>query len=184
MPAALPASAPGLGCAGRDGGGIKMVFRLLLGVAMLATSALPATAIAADVYIMRHLQKADASADPPLSDEGAARAQEVAELLEDRGIKAVFATDTQRAEQTGAPLAARLGIAVTTYDPRDPAALADSVKSAGGPVLVVGHSNTVPDLVAHFGGPRPPAMTEQDYGTIFVVDGTGGVTRIELAKAR
>ena len=156
-----------------------MIGRLLIGVAaMLALST--SHAAAADVYVVRHLEKADASADPPLSERGAEQAEWLAELLEDRAIKAVFATDTQRAELTAAPLAARLGIAVTSYDPRNPAALVAAVRAGGGSVLVVGHSNTVPDLVERFGGTRPTAMGEKDYGTVFVVDANGAVTQLQL----
>ena len=146
----------------------------------LAAALIASAAVAAPVYVTRHLER-EPGDDPPLTERGAARAEQLAELLAQANIKAVFATATKRAQETGAPLAKRLGIAVTTYNPRDVDALVAAVRSAAGPVLIVGHSNTVPDLVARFGGDKPAALGEQDYGTLFVVhDGTSEVHRIVL----
>jgi hypothetical protein len=53
-----------------------------------------------------------------------------------------------------------------------------------GAVLIVGHSNTVPDLVARVGGKEAIALTEQDYGTVFVVTRVDSkVSRIEVGPA-
>ena len=52
-----------------------------------------------------------------------------------------------------------------------------------GAVLIVGHSNTVPDIVARFGG-TPVPLGEQDYCTVFVVKpGTAAVEQIVLKAA-
>lgn len=132
-----------------------------------------------EVFVIRHLQKG-AGDDPPLTAEGAANAERLADLLQDRTIAAIFATRTRRAIETAAPLASRLGIAVTPYDPTNPEALAAAVAAAPGPVLVVGHSNTVPELVARFGGTPPRPLSEQDYGTLFIVEPDGDVTMLEV----
>lgn len=155
--------------------------KLLLAVlAVLGAIAATQPAAAADtVYVLRHLEKAE-GADPPLSPEGAANAQILADRFAKSGIKAIFATATKRAMQTAEPLAKRLGIPITTYDPRDPAALVRAVGAVEGAVLIVGHSNTVPDIVARFDG-TPVPITEQDYGTVFVVKpGNAGVEQIVL----
>ena len=157
------------------------MMKWFLAAAVLAASLIPSPAHAATVYVIRHLERAPGDDDPSLSERGAARAGQLADLLAGANIKAVFATATRRAQETGAPLAKRLGIAVTTYNPRDVDALAAAVKAAGGAVLVVGHSNTVASLVARFGGAKPAELSEQDYGTLFVVhDGISQVHRIEL----
>ena len=157
------------------------MMKWFLAAAILATPLLPSPAHAATVYVIRHLERAPGDDDPSLSERGAARAGQLANLLAGANIKAVFATATRRAQETGAPLAKRLGIAVTTYNPREVDALAAAVKTAGGAVLVVGHSNTVASLVARFGGAKPAELSEQDYGTLFVVhDGISQVHRIEL----
>ena len=153
-------------------------------IALLLAVTLPQAALAADpVFVMRHLQKAE-GADPPLSAEGAANARAVADMLAKSGIKAIFATPTRRAMETAQPLAARLGLTVTPYDPSKPEALAAAAAKVQGAVLVVGHSNTVPDLVARFGGKQPISLGEQDYGTVFVVTHDDGkVSRIEIQPA-
>jgi broad specificity phosphatase PhoE len=131
------------------------------------------------VFVIRHLQKGKGD-DPPLTAEGAANAERLADLLDDRGIAAIFATPTRRAMETAAPLSKRLGIAITPYDPKNPEALADSVAAVPGPVLVVGHSNTVHELVGSFGGSPPPPLSEEDYGTLFIVEADGGVSMLEV----
>ena len=158
---------------------------LMFVTALVAALASAQPALAADtVFVMRHLQKAE-GADPPLSAEGAANAQAVASILAKSGIKAIFATPTKRAMETAQPLAAKLGIMVTPYNPADPEALAKRVAATTGAVLVVGHSNTVPDLVARFGGKQAVALTEQDYGTLFVVTHDDGkVSEIKIEPTR
>jgi phosphohistidine phosphatase SixA len=161
-----------------------MLMKFIAAAAVLAGVAVPTEAQPPEVYIMRHLQKADASRDPVLSQEGAVNANSVAELLAARGIKAVFATKTRRAELSAAPLAARLGISVTHYDPSDVPALIAAVRAITGNVLIVGHSNTVPDLVAAFGGAKPAPLTEQDYGIIYqVTPGSSEVRQFQVPAA-
>jgi len=131
------------------------------------------------VFIIRHLQKGE-GADPSLTIEGAANAQRLAAMLADKNITAVFATPTRRAIETAEPLARELGISVTPYDASDTAALVGAVAATPGSVLIVGHSNTVPDLVQLFGGARPAALSELDYGTVFAVDADHRVTSFGL----
>lgn len=161
---------------------MRRLLALLLTLVLAAT--IPQAATAAEtVFVMRHLQKVD-GADPPLSPEGAANAQLLARMLAKSGIRAIFATPTRRAMETAQPLATKLALPVTSYDPADPAGLARKIAAMSGSVLVVGHSNTVPDLVARFGGKQPVSLTDQDYGTLFVVtssDGNVGAIKIQPA---
>lgn len=164
------------------------------GIALLATFALgacvaPATLDRAatgsssldakTVFIIRHLHKATGK-DPSLTSEGAAAAERLATKLADKSIVAIYATPTRRAMETAGPLARNTGVAVTQYDPQAPASLVASVAASEGAVLVVGHSNTVPDLVVRFGGYPAPQLTEQDYGTVFIVDATGDVRELKV----
>lgn len=164
------------------------------GIALLATFALVACAAPATlnsvgtdstypnektIFVIRHLQKAQGE-DPSLNSEGVAAAVRLANMLADKGISAIYATPTHRAMETAAPLGRKTGVAITEYDPQNPESLVASVAENEGAVLVVGHSNTVPDLVVRFGGHSPPQLTEQDYGTVFRVDATGEVHELSL----
>jgi phosphohistidine phosphatase SixA len=133
-------------------------------------AAAPARA-AGRVYVMRHLHTTPGTPDPELTPEGAAAAAVLPARLASADIKAIFVTDTRRSRATAAPVAAKLGLTPTVYDPRNPAALAEQVASIRGDVLVVGHSNTVADLVARFGGAPITPPKDTDFGTVWSIEG-------------
>ena len=126
------------------------------------------------IFVIRHLQK-ERGDDPSLTSEGAAASERLANMLADKGISAIYATPTRRAMETAAPLSKKTGVAISEYDAKNPETLVASVAENDGAVLVVGHSNTVPDLVVRFGGRSQPQMTDQDYGTVFLIDAAGDV---------
>lgn len=156
---------------------------MLLGCAAgLPASAPEARTAKKAVYVTRHMQKLGGD-DPSLSAEGNAGAERLADALADKGVAAIFATATRRAMETAAPLSLRTGVPITAYDPRNPQALIAAAATSPGAILVVGHSNTVHDLVARFGGRTPPApLTENDYGAVFVISETGGVDVFEVGE--
>ena len=131
------------------------------------------------IFIVRHMQK-DEGADPSLTAEGAANAELLAAMLKGKGIAVIFATPTRRAMETAAPLAKLLGIPVTPYDPAEFGLLATRAAAAGGPVLIVGHSNTVPYIIEYFGAARPGPIGDNDYGTVFDVEPGGRVTTVPI----
>ena len=126
-------------------------------IALLLTL-LPATAYAQPaahpVYVMRHLNMPAGEPDPDLLPEGRAAAVALADLMETdpfqgaRRPVAIYVSEFKRTRQTAAPLAARLALTLTVYDPRDTAGLLARVRAEPGPVLIIGHSNTVPDIIA------------------------------------
>jgi len=146
--------------------------------AFLIVVSLAATAAAQQtVFVVRHAERADTAAgaaptmaaDPELSDAGRARADSLAAALEDAEVVAIFATEFKRTQATAAPLAKALGLQVTTISSKEPAKLIQAVKSAGGNVLVVGHSNTVPAIVKDLGVAAPITVGDAEYDNLFVV---------------
>jgi phosphohistidine phosphatase SixA len=134
------------------------------------------------VFLVRHAEKADdGSRDPSLTAAGRARASLLARMIGEAGLTAVFSTDFRRTRETAAPSAAAAGVDVTLYDPRKPAGLTARLRSTPGRYLVIGHSNTVPELVHALGGDPGKAMGEAEYDRLYVVVIEGGeVTTLRL----
>ena len=162
---------------------------IALALALLVIT--PAIAAAQSLVIfVRHAERADGGAqaqtmtstpaDPLLSAAGEARAAKLAMMLADAGIKAIYASEFRRTQDTGKPLAAKLGLAVQAVPGRDAAALVAKVKSEHPKdvVLVIGHSNTVPEAIKAFGGPAVK-MADDEYNAIYVfAPATGALTLI------
>ena len=159
--------------------------------ALLIALAVPTIANAQQlVLFVRHAERADggpapgamtgAPADPLLSPAGQARAVKLATMLADAGIKAIFATEFHRTQDTGKPLAAKLGIAVQAIPGNDAAGLVAKVKASNPKdvVLIIGHSNTVPAAIKALGGPAV-TMRDDEYDAIYVLNpATGACTLI------
>ena len=153
-------------------------------LAALLTLALAACAYIAPIqpastfYVMRHLNTPQGVADPDLTDAGRRNARLLVEWFAGREPPAtIFVSTTKRAQQTAAPLAAELGITPRLYNPADTAGLIAEVLKEPPPVLIVGHSNTVPDIVAALGGNRPEPLMHEDFGDVWTVSGSSGATR-------
>lgn len=116
-------------------------------------------------YVVRHADR-DGGLDGLKSPEGTDRAEALADLLDGVEITAVFSTDTVRTRSTAQPLADRLGLVITLYE--DPVELSTAVleEHEGEIVLIVGHSNTVPQIVTELGGVVPAALPLDGFGYI------------------
>ena len=158
------------------------LFRPLAALLLLAAAGCATTArepAESSWYVMRHLQKAEGQ-DPALSAQGARNADRLASWFGKDRPAAIYVSTTRRARETAAPLAARLGLSAKEYDPRDTPGLVARAKAEAGTVLIVGHSNTVPEIVAQLGGARPAELADTDYGDIFRVRRDGTVARLRL----
>jgi broad specificity phosphatase PhoE len=127
------------------------------------------------IFIVRHAEKAKtAGQDPELSEAGHARAETLARTLKDANITAIYASEFKRTQQTASPLAQALGITVVNVPAKDTATLTAKLRSTHGNILVVGHGDTIPDLLKALDISAPINIGENDYDELFVVvlDGT------------
>jgi phosphohistidine phosphatase SixA len=133
---------------------------------------------ATTIVVVRHAEKStDDPRDPSLSVAGQERARALSALLKDAGVSEIYTTQYKRTRQTAEPLAQQLGISIVerpisaanaaTYA-RD-LAQEISTRSTGKGVLIVGHSNTVPDIVSALSGRAVAPMTDAEYDHIFIV---------------
>ena len=127
------------------------------------------------VFVVRHAERADAGtkpppgADPDLSAMGRARAESLAAMLKEARIGQIFITEFKRTRQTAEPLAKLLGVEPTVVTQKEGLALVDRLKSATGNVLVVGHSNTVPEVIKGLGIAETISIAETEFDNLFIV---------------
>lgn len=123
------------------------------------------------IFIVRHAERADASADSALSPAGEARAARLASMLRDAGITRIYTTDVTRTIQTAAPLAQTLRLTASALKAGDQDALLAGIHAASAHdrILVVGHSNTVPSLLQALGVTPAIAIADTEYDNLFVV---------------
>ena len=152
----------------------RMRIAFLLACSLLAACAgIPRThADAATYIIVRHAEKVDASRDPDLSAAGRARAQALAERLDGRDLAAIYATEFKRTSQTVAPSAQARDLAVASYLAAQPAGeFVARLRAAHprGTVLVAGHSNTVPAIVAALCACEVAPMPDHEYDRFSII---------------
>jgi broad specificity phosphatase PhoE len=128
------------------------------------------------VVVVRHAEKALGTIDdPPLSPQGEQRSERLALMFSERTapgrLDAIYVTNTRRTQQTAAPLAARLHLVPIVLPAADVSgATARLLKEhRGGTVLLVGHSNTLPQLVRELSGKQIEPIADDDYSEIYVL---------------
>jgi phosphohistidine phosphatase SixA len=122
--------------------------------------------------LIRHAEKeSDGTKDPALTAEGRQRAQDLAQLLSQANISAIYSTPFQRTRQTVQMLAKDHQLEILEYDPFEETVIQEMInRHPGGLVVISGHSNTTPQFVNQLiGEERYPQLDESDYGNIFMV---------------
>lgn len=144
------------------------------------------------IVVIRHAEKQVGSiSDSPLSPLGEVRAARLAQMFGDASpfgrVQKIYVTDTRRTQQTAAGVAQRLGLTPEIVAGKsDAKELARRVlrENRGGRALVVGHSNTVPEIVTALSDDHGvPAIGDEEFDTLYVVSvpsvGRASVLRVK-----
>ena len=129
------------------------------------------------IIFVRHAEKAaEPAGDPGLTEAGQRRSAELARQLVDAdviaGIDAIYATGFKRSQETAMPVANALTLPINTYDAADTETVLETIlrNHKGEIVLVVAHSDTLPELIANLGASkRVPAIDESEYDNIYII---------------
>lgn len=150
---------------------MKLQSRILCTLALACATLLPGFALADAkfIYLTRHAEKSATGADPELTAEGKVRAQNIAATLKKAGITGVYSTNYVRTKATAQPLATMLSLPVQIYDGSQIATFAQQLKALPGNTLVVGHSDTTPDLIRQLGGDTVPVIAESEFDRLYQV---------------
>jgi len=125
------------------------------------------------ILLVRHAEKATQGQDPPLSEEGQERAQTLVHVLGKAKIAAVYVTQYKRTQQTAKPLCDHLGLTFKVVDADHVNVLIEQVLTdcTGKVALIVGHSNTVPEIIKGLSGKTIPPIAENEFDNLFEVTG-------------
>jgi phosphohistidine phosphatase SixA len=126
-------------------------------------------------FIVRHAEKAtqetNMTSDVSLTEKGTQRAEALKEILRDKKIAYIFSTNTIRTRSTAQPTAEYFHLETVTYGPRPDSAFISLLRSKKKNTLIVGHSNTVDDIVNMLCGETKLAgdLPETEYDNLFIV---------------
>ncbi|HMC77135.1 MAG TPA: histidine phosphatase family protein [Vicinamibacterales bacterium] len=153
--------------------------RLAAGCVALLLAAATASA-QQTIFLVRHAERADAappaggtmtapSTDPPLSTAGHERAAHLATMLRSANVKYIFATEFLRTRQTAAPLAQARHLETVSIPGNEPDALLTKLRGLKGSIVIVGHSNSVPDILKRLGVKEEITIAETEFDNLFVI---------------
>ena len=156
------------------------MFGILLFILLLSASSCSST-----YYIVRHAEKEAPSqvmtSDVPLSAAGQERAEALKDELKNKGVRRIYSTNFIRTRETARPLSTSTGVAIETYDVKDAGFINKLRALEKGNTLIVGHSNTVDDLVNGLTGKQLlQDLPDTQYGDLFVVKKRGKNYRYEV----
>jgi len=139
------------------------------------------------VFLVRHAEKDTVpEGDPRLTEAGEDRALELAHVLEEAGVTAVFATQFRRTQDTVRPLADHLGLELQIVRADETDRLVEAIRQ--GPrssvFVVSGHSNSVPAIIEALGaGAVAPIEEANEFDNLYVVRlSTGGAAEVMTLK--
>lgn len=134
---------------------------MLFSLTIISQAQAPVTKI----FIVRHADR-DGNLDA-LTAAGVTRTKELARVLGQAKIDSIFSTNFVRTRQTAQPLAAQRHLPIILYS-EIPALVNRIIKFSNGKrVLVVGHSDTVDDIILKCGCTPPASITPSMPGTQF-----------------
>ncbi len=139
------------------------------------------------IFIVRHAEKQTGN-DPVLTAEGNKRAGDLMRLLQNEGIQKIYASKTRRTQNTGDSLRIQMNIAMALYDADT---LCDKLISAimenrdfGKTILIIGHSNTIPQIIRKFGVQDYPYgdLGDNDFDNLFVITYKKEKAKLKMMK--
>ncbi|MEE8371934.1 MAG: histidine phosphatase family protein [Sphingomonadales bacterium] len=160
---------------------IAGAFAILLGLVVASGEAAWA---AEKIYLVRHAEKvADGTTDPELTRVGKGRACFLARFFKAKGLTEVRSSEYRRTMGTANPVARALGIPLSIYDPSELPVLAMDLKHRDGVPLIVGHSNTTPQLARLLGARDVEDMEGNEYDRVIEIDYTGGEAKMIVHRS-
>ena len=136
------------------------------------------------IVLTRHAEKANVWSDQ-ISEDGQKRALALVQLTHQLDVSGIYVSSAKRTQQTAAPLAKARGIAMKST--RRLSVLRKEILSLhhGKTVVIVGHSNTIPNLIRYLvPHSSPPKIQESDFSNLFIIRIPDDSTNVQLEHYR
>lgn len=123
------------------------------------------------VFLVRHAEKMDESTDAALSIEGIERSNRLKEILAEAEIDHMYSTDFQRTKNTLKPIAEYRQLEIETYSVDTLWEFSQHIlKHVSGNILIIGHSNSIPNLAnLLIGNEEYAEFKHEEYGKIIII---------------
>ena len=133
------------------------------------------------IYLIRHCEKEAGSADPELSEKGKLRAENWKNYFDELPIDSFYTTATKRTATTCSIIADSKKKEIQFYNHND-FSLNEIIKiHQGKTLLIVGHSNTLPNLINTFLEEEFYSLiSENEYGSLYIITIQGETIKHEL----
>ena len=124
-------------------------------------------------YFIRHAEKDRSDStnkNPSLTIQGLERANKWALFFKDKNIAAVYSTNYIRTQQTALPIAKEQNIEIISYTAKELISEKFIANNKGKNIVIVGHSNTTPELVNSLLGERKyKDIADSENNNLFLV---------------
>lgn len=122
------------------------------------------------VILIRHAERlaTPGNNDPHLSAAGKARAQLLLHVLDQAEVSAIYTSEFIRTKETAQPLAEALGLSPIEASEAQDIKKDILLNHAGKTVLVVGHTNTVPEVIRLFGDNSGHEIDDSEFDNMFI----------------
>ncbi|MBL7701953.1 MAG: histidine phosphatase family protein [Ferruginibacter sp.] len=139
------------------------------------------------IFIVRHGEK-EKGTDPVLTAAGNARAGDLMRRLKDEGIQKIYVSQYKRTQNTGDSLRLQLKIDTVHYAADT---VCDKLVNAimehgdfGKTILIIAHSNTIPQIIRKFGVTDYPYgdIPDNEFDNLFLITYKKEKARVKVVK--
>ena len=124
-------------------------------------------------YFIRHAEKDRSDStnkNPSLTIQGLERANKWALFFKDKNIAAVYSTNYKRTQQTALPIAKEQNLEIISYISKELISEKFIADNKGKNIVIVGHSNTTPELVnSLLGEKKYEDIADRENNNVFIV---------------
>ncbi len=137
------------------------------------------------IYLVRHAEKQqDGSRDPELTEVGVARSEKLAGWFVGKNIEKIWSSDYKRTRNTATPILSKLDIDMVLYDPGNLPELTENLLTQQHNALVIGHSNTTPQLARLLCDCEIADMDESEHDRLIVISVHDGKAEVKTLQQR